>query len=71
MGGPRPNWELSAAHEVVANVLFGVVALVALGYCVHLARRERQRYPLFVFLGAGLSVKHPSVRSVYSLSSVG
>ena len=64
MGGARPNWELSAGHELVANVLFGVVGLLALGYCVHLARRERRSYPLFVFLGAGLSVFYEPINNV-------
>jgi len=64
MGGSRPNWELSGGHELVANVVFGVVALLALGYCVRLARRERKSYPLFVFLGAGLSVFYEPLNNV-------
>jgi hypothetical protein len=64
MGGIRPNWELSSAHELVANLVFGAVGLLALAYCVHLARRERKAYPLFVFLGAGLSVFYEPINNV-------
>ncbi len=67
MGASRSNWELSGGHELVANLLFGVVALLALGYCVHLARRERKSYPLFVFLGAGLSVFYEPINNVLGL----
>jgi hypothetical protein len=64
MDVPRPNWQLSSGHELVANVLFGVVGLLALAYCIHLARAERKRYPLFVFLGAGLAVFYEPINNV-------
>jgi hypothetical protein len=60
----RPSWELSSGHALVANLLFGGVGLLALAYCIHLARKEHQRYPLFVFLGAGLCVFYEPINNV-------
>jgi hypothetical protein len=60
----RPNWELSNGHEIVANVIFGAVALAALVYAIRLARTERKRYPLFAMLGAGLCVFYEPINNV-------
>lgn len=61
---PRPNWELSNGHEITANVIFGLAALVALGYAIHLARKEHRRYPLFAVLGAGLCIFYEPINNV-------
>jgi hypothetical protein len=64
VGGTRPNWELSNGHELAANLIFGAVALLALAYCIHVARKERQRYPLFLFVGGALCVFYEPINNV-------
>jgi hypothetical protein len=63
----RPNWELSNTHEITANVIFGVVALLGLAFMIHVMRSERRRYPLFMFLGAGLAVFYEPVNNLLGL----
>ncbi|MGH8875607.1 MAG: hypothetical protein ACRDVM_10215 [Acidimicrobiia bacterium] len=63
----RPNWELSNTHELAANLIFGAVAGLALAFMVYVIRKERQRYPLFMFLGAGLSVFYEPINNVLGL----
>lgn len=64
MDTPRPNWELSFTHQLVANLLFGLVALAVLVWALHIYRTERKRYALFAFLGSGLCVFYEPVNNV-------
>jgi hypothetical protein len=67
----RPNWELSNTHEIAANLIFGAMAGLALAFMVYVMRKEHQRYPLFMFLGAGLSVFYEPVNNVLGLCTYG
>lgn len=63
----RPSWYLSDGQEIVANLIFGAVAILALVFMVHVMRKEKRRYPLFMFLGAGLAVFYEPINNVLGL----
>ena len=63
-GGPRPNWELSPGHEVVAHAIFLVMAVAGVAYCVQRARKERSVFPMFVLLGAGVTVFYEPINNI-------
>ena len=71
--GVRPDWHLSYATEVAANVIFISLAAWAFVYTIRLARRERKRWPLFL-LAAGVSlavIGMSSFQSVLLLTASG
>jgi hypothetical protein len=53
-----PSFSISASAQTTAEVVFGGAALVALVYCVSVARRERKVWPLAVFGGSMLLVSY-------------
>jgi hypothetical protein len=53
---PYPVFAISETASLIEYLLFGGLALITLVYCVHLARRQRQLWPLFVFGGSALLV---------------
>jgi hypothetical protein len=56
----RPIYGISEASQLAAEIAFGLITLLALGYCVWLARRERKIWPLMVFLsGAPMTLWEP------------
>lgn len=63
----RPNWELAWGEQLVACVIFGVVALAALAYMIYVARAERKMWPLYLFLGCGLAVFYEPINNVLGL----
>lgn len=63
----RPNWELPAEQQVIAIVLFGIVAALTFAYMVYVARKEGKRYPYFMFLGAALTVYYEPINNVLGL----
>jgi hypothetical protein len=60
----RPNWRLSHGQQVTANTLFALATVLALAYVVHIARRDNKVWPLFLFLGAGLTVFYEPINNV-------
>jgi hypothetical protein len=56
----RPFDGISAGSQLAAELWFGSLALIALGYCLWLARRERKIWPLMVLLaGAPMTMWEP------------
>jgi hypothetical protein len=54
------QYAISAGSQLAAELAFGVGALLALVYCVHLARKERKIWPLMVWLsGAPMTLWEP------------
>jgi len=51
-----PQWAISASQQAGLLKVAGVLAVLSALYAVWFARRERDPYPLFVFIGAGVSV---------------
>jgi hypothetical protein len=47
----RPIYGISAGSQLAAEISLGVFTLVALMYCVWLARRERKIWPVMVWAG--------------------
>ncbi|CAI7979662.1 conserved membrane hypothetical protein [Frankia sp. Hr75.2] len=47
----RPIYGISAGSQLAAEISLGLFTLVALGYCVWLARRDRKVWPLMVWAG--------------------
>ena len=60
-----PVWGLSFQEQLFINALFGLVALVAVIYAVHVARQEKTRYPYFLLVGAGLATAWEAFADVY------
>ena len=56
MAGPPPHFTISDQQEVYATVFMGLLFLLSLTYSVRTAVRRRSRFPLYMFLGAGLGV---------------
>jgi hypothetical protein len=47
----RPIYGLSDGSQLAAELFYGIGALVALAYCVHLARKDHQIWPVMVWAG--------------------
>ncbi|WP_140694338.1 hypothetical protein [Mycolicibacterium hodleri] len=52
---PMLNVATSQAVQVGGEILFGAVALIALGYCIRVARRQRKLWPLYLYAGSALN----------------
>jgi len=48
------EYSISAGSQLAAELTFGIGALLALVYCVWLARKERKIWPLMVWVGGGV-----------------
>lgn len=48
------EYSISAGSQLGAEIAFGVGALLALAYCVYLARKDRKIWPLMVWLAGGV-----------------
>jgi len=48
----RPIYGISPGSQLAAELVMGFFTLVALSYCLWLARRERKIWPIMVLLGA-------------------
>lgn len=60
----RPIYGISGGSQLAAELVMGFFALVALGYCVWLARRERKIWPLMVLLGAAPMTMWESMQNI-------
>ena len=58
MNDPYPIYSIGETESVVKYVLFGVAALAALLYCLHVSRNLGQKWPLYGFLGSALLVSY-------------
>jgi hypothetical protein len=50
----RPIYGLSGGSQLAAEIVYGIGALLALAYCVQLARKDRKVWPLMVWIGGGV-----------------
>jgi hypothetical protein len=65
----RPIYGLSEGSQLAAELVFGVGALLALVYCVHLARKDRKIWPLMVWVsGAPMTLWEPMQNIVTHVS---
>jgi len=55
---PHPLWSIDSYQQTWAEVAFGLAALLTLVYCFSVARKRGESWPLFVFLGAGLTITY-------------
>jgi hypothetical protein len=60
----RPIFTISDTTYLVACLVFGALAVVALAYCVTIAVRERKLYPLFIWLGGAMTVVYEPLTDV-------
>ena len=58
MHDPYPIFGIAAGAVYSAYLIFGVAALATLLYCIRVARREHQPWPLAVFGGSALLVSY-------------
>ena len=58
MNDPYPVFGIAAGAVYAAYLIFGAASLATLLYCVRVARRERQPWPLAVFGGSALLVTY-------------
>ena len=56
IGADAPIYSVSHTQSLVVNTIFGITAALALVFCIRTAIRERQLYPLFLFLGGTVAV---------------
>jgi hypothetical protein len=52
----RPHWTLSPGTDIAINAVFFAGALLALGYAIHVARTEKKRWPIYLFLAGGVCI---------------
>lgn len=58
MNEAYPVYDIGAGEVLAAYLVFGAASLAALLYCIKLARRERQPWPLAVFGGSALLITY-------------
>lgn len=58
MNDPYPIFGIGAGEVRAAYLLFGAASVATLLYCIRVARRERQPWPLAVFGGSALLVTY-------------
>lgn len=51
-----PKWALPQQEQIAANVIFGVLALLAIIYAIYVARRDKTVLPYFMVLAAMVTV---------------
>jgi hypothetical protein len=59
-----PHWSISSGSQAAAEITFGSLTLVALVFCVWLARRERQIWPLMVWLGGAVMALYEPLNNI-------
>jgi hypothetical protein len=57
----QPVFSIDSTEQTIIEIVFGLVALAALAYCVVVARREHKIWPLAVFGGAMLALPYEAV----------
>lgn len=60
----RPFYGISPGSQLGAELWFGSLALLALGYCLWLARRERKIWPLMVLLAGAPMTMWESMQNI-------
>jgi hypothetical protein len=60
----RPFYGITAGSQLAAELWFGSLALLALGYCLWLARRERKIWPLMVLLAGAPMTMWESMQNI-------
>lgn len=60
----HPLWSIGSGEQLTAELLFGAAALAALVYCVRVSLRRGQKWPLFVFGGAALTVVYEPLNNL-------
>jgi len=62
--GDHPVVAISATEMTVVTVIFGLLALASLGFCVTVAVRRRQLWPVFLYIGGGVAVWYETLTDV-------
>jgi len=62
--GEWPIVPLSNGELTSLTIGFGAVALVALGFCVWVAVRERKLWPVYVYIGGGVASWYETLTDV-------
>ena len=60
----KPIFDIGSGDQLFGELLFGGAALLALIYCVHVARQRGEVWPLFVFAGATLTAAYEPFNNV-------
>jgi len=58
-----PSFSISGSSQTTAELAFGGAALLALAYCIRVARSERKAWPLYVFAGSTLLVFYEPINN--------
>src|SRR5438552_8940001 len=64
MNTTPPHFTISSGSQAAAEIAFAAFSLLALVYCVWLARRERKFWPLMVFLGGGVMAMYEPLNNI-------
>src|SRR5262245_62726798 len=62
--GEWPIIPLSSGELTALTIGFGAVALLALGFCVWIAVRERKLWPVYVYIGGGVASWYETLTDV-------
>ena len=65
-----PVYAISSGAQTTSELLFGGLALLALLYCVRIARRERKIWPLSVFGGSMLLFTYEPINNFLGAYSI-
>ena len=60
----RPIYGISPGSQLAAELVFGLFTLLALAYCVWLARKERKYWPLMVWAGGAPMAMWESMQNI-------
>jgi hypothetical protein len=55
---PTPVLEMPQRAQAITIAVFAALTILALAYAIQVSRRAKQGYPLYLFLGAALSVPY-------------
>jgi hypothetical protein len=61
-----PLWSVPAEQQRELLIVASVLCVISLAYALYLARRERDPYPLFVFIGAAFAILLEPVGDIFT-----
>jgi hypothetical protein len=64
MNDPTPAFAFGHGSQTPSELFFGACSLLALVYCLRVARRERALWPLYTYVGAALAMAYEPIADI-------